>query len=610
VFGLIVNPTRGGLIMKKVSIIFVALFLVAQLVYVINCSNNESENEAQTQTSQEPTEIQADSTEIGEKVKGGKQAITQFAEVDEKVSDGKWAVTVTSKWAALRRDVYFEMGSGTTKARFLGNITAEKDAYILQVGVTVQNLQKQVAEFGFEDVTLRAGDYSTSPSAYATEDDIPVVTKEANFSIASGEERHLFFVFAVQREDTMVFLSFRDITPVRIAEIEDPRAIETWVSALKDEELATRFQAVEALGVIGDPAAVGLLVAVLTDKDEDFSVRSGAIEALGEIGEPTAVDHLITALSDEDSRIRANAAEALGKIKSARAVEPLIVALKDEEWNVISKAAEALGEIGNTQAVEPLIAAFKNQKPGSVVPKTVAEALGKMGDNRAVEPLIVALKDERYNAIRRSAAEALGKIKDSRAVEHLIVLLGNEDTDARIGAAEALGEIGDPRAVEPLIVALQDDWSFTDVAAEALGQIKDRRAIKPLVAALRNESGNLRHAAAEALEKIDPDWRSSEYAKAALSEAIAAMKDDESDVREGAVWALGELKDPRALEPLLAALRDEVSGVRFHAATALGKIKSQSAVEPLRRIAENDTDSDVREAATQAMEKIQGRGEE
>ncbi len=50
------------------------------------------------------------------------------------------------------------------------------------------------------------------------------------------------------------------------------------------------------------------------------------------------------------------------------------------------------------------------------------------------------------------------------------------------------------------------------------------------------------------------------------------MKDKGKDVREAAAYALGELKDPRAVEPLISALKDKDSYVRREAAEALKKI--------------------------------------
>ncbi len=82
----------------------------------------------------------------------------------------------------------------------------------------------------------------------------------------------------------------------------------------------------------------------------------------------------------------------------------------------------------------------------------------------------------------------------------------------------------------------------------------------------------------------------------------ALKKDEEKDVREEAAWMLGKIGDPRAVEPLIAALKDEEKKVREEAARQLGKIGDPRAVEPL--IDALKKDEDVGWAAAMALEEI------
>ena len=78
------------------------------------------------------------------------------------------------------------------------------------------------------------------------------------------------------------------------------------------------------------------------------SVREAAVETLKELNDTRAVEPLIQALKDEDSSVREGAAWALGKLNDTRAAEPLILALKDkdEDPDVRWRAAEALTKLG------------------------------------------------------------------------------------------------------------------------------------------------------------------------------------------------------------------------------------------------------------------------
>lgn len=57
--------------------------------------------------------------------------------------------------------------------------------------------------------------------------------------------------------------------------------------------------------------------------DDDEVNRWKAAEALGRLGDPAAVDELISTLWDEDARVRLKAAWALGQIGDRRAFAPL-----------------------------------------------------------------------------------------------------------------------------------------------------------------------------------------------------------------------------------------------------------------------------------------------
>jgi len=54
---------------------------------------------------------------------------------------------------------------------------------------------------------------------------------------------------------------------------------------------------------------------------------------------------------------------------------------------------------------------------------------------------------------------------------------------------------------------------------------------------------------------------------------VIALKDADTDVREQAAFALGQIRDARAIDGLTAALKDASAQVRQQAAFALGQIR-------------------------------------
>jgi HEAT repeat protein len=79
--------------------------------------------------------------------------------------------------------------------------------------------------------------------------------------------------------------------------------------------------------------------------DDDEASRWKAAEALGRIGDPAAVDELIGTLWDDDPRVRLKAAWALGQIGDRRAYAPLqrLYRMENERTKeIIEEALESI----------------------------------------------------------------------------------------------------------------------------------------------------------------------------------------------------------------------------------------------------------------------------
>jgi HEAT repeat protein len=59
---------------------------------------------------------------------------------------------------------------------------------------------------------------------------------------------------------------------------------------------------------------------------------------------------------------------------------------------------------------------------------------------------------------------------------------------------------------------------------------------------------------------------------------------DERDIRKAAAYALGEIRDPRALPVLVGALSDPIADVRFNAAIAVARYGDGRAIGVLREM--------------------------
>jgi HEAT repeat protein len=131
-----------------------------------------------------------------------------------------------------------------------------------------------------------------------------------------------------------------------------------------------------------------------------------------------------------------------------------------------------------------------------------------------------------------------------------------------------LGRLADDKAVDLLVSALGRLDGVARSAARELGKIKAERALAPLIGLLSNSVVN--QAAAEALVG---------YGEKAVSHLVDALKNGDGHARQLAAFALGEIRDKRAVDPLILAVQtDETYSVRTAAVTALGQLKDSRAI--------------------------------
>ena len=187
------------------------------------------------------------------------------------------------------------------------------------------------------------------------------------------------------------------------------------------------------------------------------------------------------------------------------------------------------------------IRAGAGAEPAEAKGKEAAEPL-KLDQQRLAE--LLDQLDATEAPRRAAAAELLGKAKAAAAVPKLYAMLDDPDEGAQWRATVALGAIGEP-------------------------------ALPRLVDGLNLEKERPRWKAESALKMIGP---------AAVPALVDALKDRRGRVRRSAAFLLGELADPRAIEPLAAAMGDKDDDTRWKAATSLTKFGTQATKAALAQL--------------------------
>jgi HEAT repeat protein len=139
-------------------------------------------------------------------------------------------------------------------------------------------------------------------------------------------------------------------------------------------------------------------------------IRARAADALGMLGDPAAVPALLDALKDEVDAVRGHAASALGRIGDRRATDALIAMLGDSDVWLRWAAAEGLGYLGDPAAAIPILQAWLNAEHEALL-NVITEAFKRMGQ-AAIPALQEAQRGEDVN-MQRAAAYMIVQIEES-----------------------------------------------------------------------------------------------------------------------------------------------------------------------------------------------------
>ncbi len=216
-----------------------------------------------------------------------------------------------------------------------------------------------------------------------------------------------------------------------IGEIGDGSLIDVLVPWLSDPRSEVRYAAVQALGFLGDPAAIPHLRARLQDDDRGVRDMAGIhLERLEKLQEARSD------LGSSDPKRRAAACGALADARQTSAYGDLVALLDDEAAAVRAAAAQALGSLRLAVGTERLSGLLGD--PAPEVRRSAATALGLL-DARGSAPAIRKLLSDPDAGVRAAAAYAASLLMDREAIPSLAGLL--EDPPVSANAAAAMGRI-------------------------------------------------------------------------------------------------------------------------------------------------------------------------
>lgn len=374
-----------------------------------------------------------------------------------------------------------------------------------------------------------------------------------------------------------------------MGQAKDPRGTLFLIRLLKNPIPEIRLASVQSLAFTEDSRIVALLVHYGKNHPElKYAVGDSLLKMKG-----YSVDPVIALLQSSDPEIMTDAVILLGRLKTPDAVKPLMEVFQNHPGPIQGHVAEAFGLIGEPKCIPAIVPLLKSSD--DKVRVQTASALGRVPHPGCLKALIESLNDPNPE-VKKRCAMALGEIGDKRAASALSKLLKDTQTEIKITAAEALGRIGDDQAVPYLIeMCHEDDEAVILKALGALRKIKNPASIEPLTKLLLHESSRVRQRAIDVLGQVGD---------AVVAEQLEGLlrNDRSEDVRAAAAKALGEIRDPGAVDRLIDALHDSFS-VKCRAIVALGEIGEESALASLLAMLK-DPAPEVRYHASQALAQM------
>lgn len=357
-----------------------------------------------------------------------------------------------------------------------------------------------------------------------------------------------------------------------LGQLRDRRASAPLVDlALNEPQPLLRKTAIEALGNLGDQAAVPALIQNLYVELPGVSFYNEARFALQQVGAP-AVPNLLETLGRKNAEVE--------NIR-LRNGEPLA------EGAIEAKAAFVLGSLRVAEAEGPIIAVlngyykkFQNRDKEPVfasVQGAVMEmcyALGSLGSAKAIETLTMLVQDTDAN-IRVSAADALTMLGNASIVPQLIKAAGTGDLDARRHAIVAASRLGHA-----------EHLAAYDALAKTPGEGVDAGELQKVLTDHR-----VRLAAAQACGRDVACWQQK-------------LTDGDAKVRERAAFELGWKGAQAAVADLTRALEDKDALVRLAAQSSLRRMTPNLKAETLQLIHDKWSQDELYRDATADLRRL------
>ena len=326
----------------------------------------------------------------------------------------------------------------------------------------------------------------------------------------------------------------RAAAAISMGVLDSERSLQLVLPFLEDARGNVRLAAVEALANIGNEAAAEHLPDLVLF-DELVGVRRAAAVAIGSLRPDWLPESIVAALDDEDAVVRRAAVEAMRLVGNTAAVDVLLdVALFDEYDDIRELAVSAMSTLDPDLTTSLFLESLASISPdereaaakafGILVDLTVVDDLVQVlihdevdQVRRQVASTLLTLSALTVLDLVLDAArdgDERTREKTSRALEELLKASLFQDVPFRV---DIWGRYGDDPAVLELVdsqraidismeVLMGPDQDARARAARAIGEVGDLTVLQPLLDAYTQSSDEVRDAIRWALSALDASY--------------------------------------------------------------------------------------------------------
>jgi HEAT repeat protein len=381
-----------------------------------------------------------------------------------------------------------------------------------------------------------------------------------------------------------------------LARSGDPAATSTLVKATETDSWYERSQATDLLLTLAsrmaemkhlEPAAKIYRDLLQTRQSpSDTHVRCAALYGLATSLGRNALGDVLAALADQNPQVRAAAANIAVGLPGQPATEACIAEFKKTTPAGRITILDVLARRGDQAGLATVFDAFGDEHPP--VRLAAIPAAATLGGERAVGPLVAVLASQLAEEVN-AAREALIRIPGTHATEVIQTMLPGSPPPVRAALLDVLAARPPTGSLEPIFSAAADADPTVRVAAlRALGALAAEREVpallKLLVKADREEE---RSAAEKALAAV---CRRCDDRERPAGLIVAALKGASTAVRCSLLRALGQVGGKQALETVLAALSDEQPDVKEAVFRAFSDWPDAQPAPQVLKLARDSTD--------------------